>query len=141
MGLLAEFFIATPEQAVAYGAGQRQSGIMAAEDIAAYGDLIEIHIEQLWAILAQRPFIFGRPPLNAFDDGEGETWLVGFPDELVQLLVQLNDERLVQVQQLWAQSEDMSCEPGQLGPVLVDLRRLAQQALAQDKGLYLWGSL
>ena len=141
MGLLAEFFIATSEQAVAYGAGQRQPGMMAAEDVAAYGDLIEIHIAQLWAILAQRAFVYGRPPLNAFDDGEGETWLVGFPDQLVQLLAALDDNRLTEVQQLWAQSEDMSCEAGQLGPVLVDLRRLAQQALAQDKGLYLWGSL
>ena len=41
----------------------------------------------------------------------------------------------------WAATEELQVDADELRPVVLDLQRLARQAIAEQKSVYLWGSL
>jgi hypothetical protein len=72
---------------------------------------------------------------------EGETWLEEFPGELVARLSAIPDGQMQDLSVAWGKTDELMCDGAQLMPVLADLRRLAQAALATSRVMYLWGSL
>jgi hypothetical protein len=91
MGLLADFFVATPEDALAYG----QCGGRPLSDRfqrAEYKNFTPLALEKLWAILRHETWDPKRHSLEHVCHAEnGETWLFRFPSELVHLLSILDE--------------------------------------------------
>jgi hypothetical protein len=71
----------------------------------------------------------------------GESWLLRFPDELVQRLSALEEADLRQVSDARALPREVPGNSDELLPVLRDLKQLSIQAQMQGRNLYLWGSL
>ncbi|WNW09846.1 hypothetical protein RRX38_01355 [Pseudomonas sp. DTU_2021_1001937_2_SI_NGA_ILE_001] len=76
-------------------------------------------------------------PEDIFLGDDGESWLYRFPDELTEVLAQANEVALSKASVLWSATEELSCEPEDLVPVLKDLQSLAKRAMESGKSLYL----
>ena len=137
MGILSEFFVASPEAAQAC---EDLIHTRAFEDQAAYTGFTGLELADLWAILAGTDYAPEQHLLESVHDAQ-DSWLERFPAPFVALLAGLDDQGLASAQLQWAASEELQLAPDVLRPVLEDLRRLAAKALAEGKGLYLWGSL
>jgi len=144
MGILADLFIATLDEARAYEAAQsNRPALIAKYQPAEYKQLTFLEFGTLWAILADEPWDLDKHGLETiYLQDEGESWLYRFPDGLVSLLAGLTDERLEQAVAAWAQTEELeSWSAAELRPVVADLRRLARHSSQTGKGQFLWGSL
>jgi hypothetical protein len=141
MGILADFFVATPADALEY-----ESLLMAQEPLpesffrAEYKGFTSLELGFLWAILEQTEWDVAKHGLEHVAHGEeGETWLERFPEEFVGFLAALTNETVIA--ERWAEHEELACGASDLIPVLLDLQRLAIQARDSQKSMYLWGSL
>jgi len=144
MGILTDLFVATTEDARAYDpARSNRTELLAKYQPAEYKHLTYLEFSTLWAILAEEPWDFDKHHHECLHlPAEGETWLFRFPEAFVLLLAGLTDSKLEAVVTAWAQTEELaSWSTTDLKPMVVDLRRLAQQASQTSKGLFLWGSL
>ncbi len=146
MGMLADFFVATPEQATRYA--NRNDEPDEGEEITAllnpceYKRFTGLELGTLWAILEGVPWEVGKHmPKDTVLGTEGESWLERLPDELTHLLSKATPEALAKAGSSWANTEELTCEPADLDPVLADLQRLAQQAILSGRSVYLWGCL
>ncbi len=146
MGLLADFFVATPEQALRYA--NRDADADEGEEIRAllspleYKRFTGLEIGMLWAILEGSEWEVGKHmPESCFLGEEGESWLEQFPSPLVQLLASASEEQVNSAASSWASTEELNCNPEDVKTVVVDLRALSIRALAEGKSVYLWGCL
>jgi hypothetical protein len=110
MSILADFFVATPTDALEY-----ESLMMAEEPLlerflrAQYKGFTSLELGFLWAILEQTDWNVERHKLEHISHGEeGETWLERFPEEFVGLVALITDETVVA--ERWAQHEELACE-------------------------------
>lgn len=146
MGILADFFAATPEQATRYAhrfdepdKGSAIKKLLAPKE---YQGFTGLEMGTLWALLEGEPWDIDRHMLQEILlTHEGETWLERFPDALVQRLAHATPAQLAGVLVEWAKTEELACEPSELQPVLDDLQSLARDALNSGKFVYLWGSM
>ena len=144
MGLLADFFAATPKDASQYGSFV-QNGTPIPTDrfqIASYTNFTPDALGMLWAVLRHEKWNVRRHQLEhvSHTEGGGTTWLFRFPEELVHRLAALSDADLHRVANKWVNPE-VPGNADELLPVLRDLKRLAIQAETHGTNLYLWGSL
>ena len=144
MGILADFFVATPEDAREYAMpdGLAAPALRARLEPAEYKQFTSLEIGTLWAILAQEEWNVSRH--NLVDDsleGKEESWLFRFPQPLVELLATATDSDLASANARWAATEELSCSPTDLLPITQDLQRLAKKSVATSNPMYLWGSL
>jgi hypothetical protein len=93
MGVLADIFVASSDQAATYDSNPKR---FEAES-ASWKRFTELELSILWALLTRR---------EAVRD--------------------------------WADSEELSCDPEEVRPFVVDLKRLAQVAHSSGRSLYLW---
>jgi hypothetical protein len=143
VGLLADFFVSTPEDALQYGAliQHRKSVPPDRFQLASYKNFTPLALEMLWAILLDEQWSVRRHSLEHVFHAEGEeSWLFRFPDELVQHLANLKEADLHQVADAWADPREVPGNSDQLLPVLQDLQQLSIQAQTNAKNLYFWGS-
>jgi hypothetical protein len=143
VGILADFVVATPEDALEYGTLMRQGSPVPPDRIlrAEYRDFTNLEVEVLWAILRDEEWDAERHGLEQVLPGDGEEWLFHFPDELVHLISALDEAAIEDVADVWGRDEEVSSNRDELMPVLRDLKKLAVQARQRHRGLYLWGSL
>jgi len=146
VGMIANFFVATPEQALRYA--NRRADPDQGEEIESllrpceYNGFTSLEIGTLWAILAGVPWdVDKHMPEDTFISESGEAWLNRFPPHLTAMLAGASAERLKQACQAWANTEELACDPKELSPILNDLQELAGQARRENKSIYLWGCL
>ncbi len=144
MGLLCDLFVTTPEEALGYEASvplDRDARLKKYSPAELKG-LTTLEFGTLWAILAGEEWDVSKHMLIDVAFGEGnETWLHRFQDEYVDLLSRLDEKAIVAASQAWSQTEELSCSPDDIRPVVGTLVRLSQEAISKNKGLYMWGSL
>ncbi|MGJ7502094.1 hypothetical protein ACSFBF_17185 [Variovorax sp. ZT5P49] len=146
MGILSDFFVASPEEALRYAnrIEEPDEGDEIEEllEPVQYKRFTDIEITTLWAIMEDKEWDVDRHMLEYVELGEdNDAWLNRFPDELTTLLTQVDSASLVPVLERWANTEELACEPTELHPVMEDLRRLAAEAVGKKKSVYLWGCL
>ena len=146
MSMLSEFFVATDADAVGFGervhhvdATVRRRRYHPAE----WQGISDIELAMFWAILLREPFHADRHELMLVQMGEdGGEWLYRFPDRFVLPLSRLADASIAGLAADWSRAPDMEgWELATLEKLILDLRKLAGEALAAHKGLFLWGSL
>jgi hypothetical protein len=143
MGILTDLFVAAPEDATGYESLQPHGKVPRGkfERVQLKG-LLDINFTILWALLEGEEWDATAHVLDELAMGpEGETWLFRFPDPLVAKLAGLSDSGIARAAELWAQTEELRCEPDDIEPVVAELVRLARLALSDEKGLFLWGSV
>jgi hypothetical protein len=144
VGLLADFVVAAPEEALQY-ASLLGSGKPLPPDRfqrAAYKNFTPLALGMLWAILRHEKWDARRHRLeHVFHTEDGESWLERFPDELVRLISVLDDTSASQAADAWARADEVPGNSDELRPVLGDLKQLATQARTSGQSLYLCGSL
>jgi hypothetical protein len=146
MGILADFFVATPEHAMRYANslqepddGEEIRGIVQPREFKGFTG---IEFEALWAILAHEEWDPKKHSLEYINLGEeNESWLQRFPDGLVALLARANQEQLTAAAADWAETEDVDFEAGDLEIVLGELHKLAVTVQRPETAMYLWGCL
>ncbi|WP_447773364.1 hypothetical protein [Variovorax boronicumulans] len=146
MGLLSDFFVANEEEATRYAdlMNEDDQGKATASHVrpAEYKGLTDLEVGTLWAILEGKEWDADLHELeNDEGDDEGDSWLFRFPDRLVQLLAHAEHSALEAALHQWAETEELQVDADELRPVVFDLQRLARQAIAEQKSVYLWGSL
>jgi hypothetical protein len=146
VGIIADFFVATPAEAERYatcfedddGGGGIRELLMARE----WKGITDLSVGTLWAILAGVDWDVNKHMLEeALIGEEGEFWLFRFPDELTSLLAGASAELLASATGAWAKTDEMGWDPQELQPVVEDLHGLAKRAIAEQKAVYLWGCL
>jgi hypothetical protein len=144
MGILADIFVATEDEALAYESSIDSDDIEKYERVEFKG-LTGLEFGTLWAILENEEWDVDVHMLEDVSYGDdGETWLMMFPDELISLLCSVENNNFESVLDQWAITEELQMsgwEPAEVGTVLKDLIRLAKTAQSSKRGLYLWGSL
>jgi hypothetical protein len=146
VGIIADFFVATPAEAQRYancfededGGGAIRALLMPCE----WKGITDLSVGTLWAILAGVDWDVKKHMLEAASIGpDGEFWLFRFPDELTSMLAQASPELRARASAAWAKTDEMGWEPQEVSPVVDDLHGLAKRALAEQKAVYLWGCL
>jgi len=146
MGLLSEFFVATPDLALKfarhhYEDSDEDDELTELLKPLRYKGFTGLEIGTLWAILEGAPWDVKRhmPENTWFGD---ETWLNRFPDSLTQLLASSTTEAMATAAVAWSKTEELRrSNPSDLEQVLGGLNILALHAINQQQSVYLWGSL
>jgi len=148
MGMLADFFVATHDEALRYANrhlvdGDEAEAIHTLLSPCEWKGIAGLQVGILWALLEQVPWDVKkhRTQMERFDDDEREDWLEKFPDVLTALLANASTDLLSTAGAAWAKTEEMEWEPHEVSPVLADLQRLARRAQTEGKSIYLWGCL
>jgi hypothetical protein len=144
VGVRADLFVANNDDALLYEQLLDSGQVIAPGRyvVAHHQGLTGLEFSSLWAILEGSDWDVHRHMLQGVStEAEQERWLEEFPASYVQQLAACDPAKLIQAAVAWSQTEELQCAASQLQPVLLDLQRLAQLALAEQKGLYLWGSL
>lgn len=140
MGILADIFVATEDEALAY------ESAIGTEDIekyerAEFKGLTDLEFGILWAILEKEEWDAEKHMLEEIDFND-EAMLVQFSDELIALINAIDKQRFEIVLDEWLAGEELSgWQREDIRVVLNDLIRLAKSAESSKRGLYLWGSL
>jgi hypothetical protein len=136
MGVLADFFVATEPEAEHYD----NSSVFPDSHRAQYKGFTEIELSTLYMIaqglVVDDETVYEFRTITDIDDGERVTTEV-LPDLVARLAV-ASDDALGSWAALWSETAELQCGPGELLPVLEDLRRLSRTAASESKGLYLW---
>ena len=137
MGILADLFVAHPDDAVAYE--ERLGSRSARFEVRQFNGFTQLELEILWAMVAGEEWSPERHQLEAIGE-PSESWLFRFPDAFVGRLASLGPD-LHPLASRWAAIEELACAPDEIKPVLEALVSLAKSAQKNGKGLFLWGSL
>jgi hypothetical protein len=146
VGIIADFFVATPDQAERYANCFEDedggSGIRTLLRPCEWKGMTDLTLGTLWAILEGVQWDVNKHMLeSALIGEEGEFWLFRFPNDLTTLLAGASPEVLTKATNAWAKTEEMGWEPHEVSPVIDDLHGLAKRAIAEQKAVYLWGCL
>ena len=144
MGIIADFFIATPADALAYEASlSNRAASIEKYQPAEYRNLTGLEFGILWAMLEEEQWSIDKHSLVQVHFGDdGETWLMLFPEPLVSVLAAIDDSQLPDIAKRWSEIEELSFwTPKDTLDVLKDVRGLALRSQETGTGLYLWGSL
>jgi len=146
LGMLADFFIAYPAEAMRYA--NRNDDPDEGEEIelllnpAQFKGITGLEIGTLWAILECREWDVKRHMPEDICVGEDdESWLYRFPDDLTSILANSDKEGLTRASEQWAKTEELDCDSADLLPLLENLQSLARQAGVKGQSVYLWGCL
>ena len=141
MGIHADFFVATLDDAVQYdNPPDSDETIEDRYEIMRSQGLTSLELETLWAITDQREWSPETGTLEPIGE-PGDQWLFRFPDAVVLRLSSLTQKDLSRCAQEWAKTEELSCQAEEIEPVIAGLVDLAKKARASGRGMFLWGSL
>jgi hypothetical protein len=136
MGLLADFYIAAKEDAAAYDEDQS----CAEDDRVQTKRITPLELSTLAAILEGKQWDIDM--MDQFEqvlvvDG-GERVIHQVPPALVERLAALSPEDVARAAERWSATEELSCAPEDVRPVIEDLARLAVRTRATSRQLFLW---
>ena len=144
MGLIADFFVASPSDALRYASPVEAGNAKPEESFekCEYKNYTNLSLGLLWAVLRNETWNAERHDLAvvSITDGGG-SWLFRFPDEFVSLIAGIDEGAINRIAGAWADHIDVPGDGPDNEPVLLDLKRLATHAMQQERQLYLWGSL
>lgn len=144
--MIADYFAATEADAVLYGASlltlepkARRERYHAAE----WKSTSPLAIPLLWATIEQDAYDIDRHQLDLVQsENNEEAWLFRFPEPLVVALSASTDDGVQSSAVAWVKSEELNGWSVKDAQRLIgDLRRLAREAIADNKQVYLWTSL
>lgn len=144
MGLLADFFVASTDDALTYEDSLADRTVIEQQySPAAYRNLTGVEVGVLWALLTGEEWDVEKHQLATVQMGDGgETWLLQFPEGLIELLASMDEVALGSAAAVWAKTEELAYwEESAVHALLGDLCRLSRAAKSSGKGLFLWGSL
>ena len=140
MGILADVFVSTPEDAANY----EQSMLARTRDehftYVEYKGVTSLEFGQLIAILEGVPFDQKTHEFSLIWETEGAL-IEQFSSDAVSLLSSLTAESLISAAERWCEIEELRCSSEALEPILADLQRLARLARETDKGMYIYNSV
>ena len=144
MAILADFFVASAEQAERYAnrLDEPDGGTEVRTLLrpASYTGFTTLQIGMLWSILEGVAWDRKRHLLeNIWFSDQGDAWLNRFPDELTRLLAGASGNELAAALAKWAAADEVDYSEEELAPVLRDLEALARKAVETDISVYLWG--
>lgn len=140
MGILADIFVATEDEALAY------ESAIGTEDIeqyerAEFKGLTDLEFGILWAILEKEEWSAEKHLLEEIDFND-ESMLVQFSDELIALINAIDEQNIEVILDEWLEVEELSdWQREDLRLVLNDLIRLSKSTVSTKRGLYMWSSL
>jgi len=142
VGLLSDFIVATPEDALQYERLFMEGKQLPPDrfQLAEYKNFTPLALEMVWAILRHEKWDAKIHALEHVAHTE-ETWLFRFPDEFMHRLAALSEADQDWVAVAWVNPEEVPGNADELRPVLRGLQRLAALAEKSGKSLYLRGSL
>lgn len=141
MGILADIFVATREDALRYEELLTNDGDMSPFERVQHKSLTGLEFGTLWAILEGEEWDVDRHMLATIDTGSEETWLEEFPVQLVEALAAIDEKQIPKIATGWGKTEEIKSPGAELEPIIFDLRRLAKLSLSSRKPMFLWGSL
>lgn len=144
MGLLCDLFVNTHDEALAYESTTTQDRDARLKRFSPveFKGLTSLEFGTLWAILANEEWDVEKHMLIDVAFGEGnESWLHQFQDEYVRLLSKLDGNAVSSAAEAWSKTEELACSGDDVRPVVEALVHLSKEAIATNKGLYMWGSL
>jgi hypothetical protein len=136
MGVLADLYLSRDDQeAIRY---DTEPGTF--KDREQYGNFTELELSTLWAKM--KGIEWDVDSLDDFHtvlvkDG-GERTIKRLPTSMTDELARLTPEQISSAATKWAATDEMSCEPSQVQPIIEGLVRLAKIASAKDQKLYFW---
>lgn len=137
MGLIADFIVATPDEAARYP-------VDGLERLQATS-LTSLEIEVLWALLIGEPWSAGRHMLEEVEsDGDEGPWLMRFPAPLVDKLAALSPAAVDLGAATWAATDEMRGSTTEVTAYLIrELQVLARsvQRQAPSRALFLYNCL
>lgn len=138
MSLLAEIYISSDDEAVAYDTTPERFA-----ERAEYKSFTPLELSTLWAII--RGTEWDGDMLDEFQclleiDG-GERLIHSLPPAMISDLTALTPDRVASVTSDWAATDEMDCDPKDIRPIVDDLVRLSRSASVSGRGVYLWNSL
>ena len=136
MGVLADLYLSRDDQeAIRY---DTEPGTF--KDREQYGNFTELELSTLWAKMKGIEW-----DLDSLDDFHsvlvkegGERTIKRLPTSMTDELARLTPEQISSAATKWAATDEMSCEPSQVQPIIEGLVRLAKIASAKDQKLYFW---
>jgi len=135
MSVFAEIYISRDDEAVRYGTTPDQF-----IDRAQYKGFTPLELSILWSIMRGVEWdvdMMDEFPCLLQVDG-GERLIHRLPSAMVTDLAGLSPDRVASVTSAWAATEELSCSPADIRPVVDDLARLARRATETSCSLHLW---
>jgi hypothetical protein len=144
MGIISDFVLASPEDALLYYQYVviTEGSLPAAFERAEYKNYPPPQLDMLWAILRHERW---TPDRHRFEhichEADGFRALERFPNDFVGLLAGLDDAAMGGAIHAWMAAAELRGTAEDHRRPLDDLRRLASRAVHEGKGLYLYLSL
>jgi hypothetical protein len=135
MGVLADIYISRDDEAVKYDAAPEQF-----PERVQYKSITPLELSTLWSIM--RGVESDVESMNEFPcllviDG-GEQLIHRLPAAMVAELARMSPDQVASVTSAWATTEELSCSPADIRPVVDDLVRLAGRAIETGRGVFIW---
>jgi len=135
MGLLTELFVAADADAKTYDhtSAARFKSVK-------LGGLTNLEFETLWAILAKQEW---SPDTHALGDvaSSDSTWTFKFPRAYIDTFRAVDARAISEAAKSWAATEELSCDPADIEPVIEQLVSLARSLDERNASLFVWTSL
>ncbi len=150
MSIIADIFVASASEALGYAQADlaQDRATTAAWPHKSFKGLTDLEFSLLWAILDGVD-----PDSPEYEDGaydlehvptpglEEDTQLCRLPPAFATYLVAMDTAAQGNAAAIWAETEELDCQPADLLPVIRDLQALAQTAQNAGKDLYFWSIL
>jgi hypothetical protein len=137
MAVLADLFISTPTEAAEYDKTQTVANN---EDRAEFTSFTDLELSTLQAIIEGREWDVDM--LDSYntilEQDDGERRICELPKEFLERLASLDDKAITTASEAWAKTEELSCSPNDVRPIIEELRRLSQRACNSGRNVYLW---
>jgi len=99
-----------------------------------------VELSLLWTLMRDKPW--DADSLNEFpcllDLDDGERLIHKLPKLMVAGLEALAPDQVGRLAVAWSSTEELSCEPGDIRPLIESLMLLARHAHETNRSLYLW---
>lgn len=144
MGILAEIFVAAPDDAANYAEFMLEGEPPADRfDYEQFKGFTHLELAILWAMIDGQEWNPDEYALEiAFDpEVEFDSWLMRFPTVFVDRLAALSVSEINRLSVLWAGIEELQWPAEDAELVLTSIVRLARLAREKGRGLFLWGAL
>lgn len=138
MSVLADIYISLDSEAVKYDAAP-----VTFTERAQFKRITPLELSTLWAII--RGIEWDGALIDDFAclfqvDG-GERLIHSFPAAMVTTLGRLTDEQIRDCSAKWAATEELSCSPSEIQPIVEAISRLACSAASSGRGLFIWNCI
>ena len=144
MGQYTDFFVASEQDAARYKFIVREDTDESDDFLAGmarveHKNITGLELGALWAILKEREFsIDSHSMITLPVEEEDGSFTEQIPGELNGLLAAMTPAVINSAARKWAEVEELMHSAEELGDVLSDLMRLANEAAATGKNLYIW---